>query len=655
MKPHVTHALVPSVMYMLLALAFATPLLGLGERASQPPRNTGAVTGVVADGSTGEAVADAVVFLQSTPARSLGAQTRQLTDDRGRFAFVNLPGDVTYTISVTKIGFLPGGYGRDTMPTDPLRPIPLKADEWISNLKVSIWKPGSISGVVRDESGEPVVGVVVRVLQRVKFSGRDDFAPGPALRTDDHGAYRLAGLAPGRYVVQVPSVQAAVPSGVKLTQPEGGPGRGGITAENLDVMDVDDTSRLVIGRYPLPPPPQNGRQLAYPPAFYPSATAVAEATTIALKFGEEKSGVDVTLTPVASVRVSGYVDGQPQGPQTLTLRLLPAGLENAGFGAEVATALLAPDGRFTFMNVPAGSYTIEAAMNVSELTGNEASIGSRRMLPGFPTMPVQGAMMAGAIDVIPGLRVTVYNYRSSGQPYSARTPIMVGGADMNGVAVSLKLHASLAGSYIIEPDPARPDVTAPARLTFVLDPAGGEAGLGNSVRPGRGGGAGNIAISGVVPGQYWLRQQDAGWLVKSVAWNGRDYTNQPFDIKPGETITGVVATVTNAAPELSGVVRDDVGLKAGETMVIVFPLEAAQWKNTGWWPARVKAATLTSANNFRLSTLPAGDYLAAAISRSHVENWRDPDFLVRVAPLATRVTLTWGDTSTLDLRAVVVR
>src|SRR5689334_15639102 len=116
-------------LFIACAFALAAPFAAWPGAAEQ--ERTAAITGVVADGSTGEAVADAVVFLVATPARPLGAQTRQLTDDRGRFAFVNLPGDVSYTISVTKVGYLPGGYGRDTTPTDPLRPIPLKTNEWL--------------------------------------------------------------------------------------------------------------------------------------------------------------------------------------------------------------------------------------------------------------------------------------------------------------------------------------------------------------------------------------------------------------------------------------------------------------------------------------------------------------------------------------------
>src|SRR5262245_47625316 len=150
-----------------LVVLAATSLVG--QQASNPP--SAVITGTVVDGSTGEPVADAVVFLASTPAGGAGSQPRQVTDEKGRFAFIGLTGDRSYTIAASCIGYLDGGYGRDAMPTDPLRPIPLKADEWIPDLRVSIWKPGAIAGIVRDESGEPVVGVVVRVLQRVRMQG----------------------------------------------------------------------------------------------------------------------------------------------------------------------------------------------------------------------------------------------------------------------------------------------------------------------------------------------------------------------------------------------------------------------------------------------------------------------------------------------------
>jgi len=204
-----------ALLLLVLVSPLAPPLAHLtAQQKPDPP--AGVITGVVVDGTTGEAIPEAVVFLEASPARPAGAQTRQLTDERGRFAFVQLPGDVNYTLSATKFGYLEGGYGRDAMPTDPLRSIPLKASEWIPNIKVAIWKPGAISGVVRDESGEPAVGVVVRALKRVRIQGRDDFVAGPVTRTDDRGRYRLHTLPPGKYVVQMPSVQASVPASAKV-------------------------------------------------------------------------------------------------------------------------------------------------------------------------------------------------------------------------------------------------------------------------------------------------------------------------------------------------------------------------------------------------------------------------------------------------------
>jgi hypothetical protein len=79
------------------------------------------------------------------------------------------------------------------------------------------------------------------------------------------------------------------------------------------IMDIDDSHRLVIGRYPLPPPPVNGRQMAYPIVFHPAGSAVAQAMTIDLKFGDDRSNVDLALVPVPAARVSGIVEGPPEG------------------------------------------------------------------------------------------------------------------------------------------------------------------------------------------------------------------------------------------------------------------------------------------------------------------------------------------------------
>ena len=617
---------------------------------------TGAITGVVIDGSSGTPVPDAVVALAAVPVRALATQTRQVTDEKGRFAFVNLPGDVTYTVSASSLGYLEGGFGRETLPTDPLRPIPLKTDEWIPNIKVSIWKPGAISGNVRDERGEPVVGVVVRALQCVRIQGRDEFIAGPLTRTDDRGAYRLAGLAPAKYLLQVPSVQAALPASKKIEPPAEGSVNPQISDDSkVSVMDVDAGVRLVVGRHPIPPPPQNGQHFAYPSIFYPSTPVVADATPIALKYGEDRKRADLTLRPVPSVRVSGVVDGPVDAMVDLSLRLLPAGLENMGFGAEIATTLVGPDGRFTFINVPAGSYTIDAPQAVVELTTTQGGIGPGRILPAPPTTPVHGST-ASRIDLLPGVTAVTSSHRwSRGRAYTARLPITVGASDINGVVVRLRLHVNMMGQVQLENDPK--GAAVPDRVGLVMDPAGGEGRLAPSGLGGRGAGVGNVQFMGLVPGLYFIHLQETpGWVVKSVTWGGDDHTNQPFDLTAvDDTLSGFVVTVTNATPELTGTVRDTETLKADATMVIAFPVEAAQWKNTGFFPARVKTAVVSRGRGFEFRTLPAGEYYVAAISRTFIDTWRDAEFLAKVVPLATRVTLTWSGKSRIEVPAVVVR
>jgi hypothetical protein len=460
-------------------------------------------------------------------------------------------------------------------------------------------------------------------------------------------------------------VQASVPASAKVGEADDRAAlrpRPPIATEVLDLLDVDQAQRLAIGRYAVPPPPANGKHFSYPVIFHPAATSVAEATTIELKFGDDRQNVDLTLTPVQSVRVSGIVDGPPESYRSLTVRLLPAGLENLGFGSEAATALVTSDGRFTFLNVPAGQYTVDAPAQISELSITPPQIGPRKTLPGPPTAPVTGASMQQS-ELLPGVTLTHYASMGSNRPSTGRATVTVGNTDVTGVVVRMRAFGAMSGRVMIDPRSAPPaDAATPARAALELDPAGGDAALTGSGRVIRADRIipGDFEIRLIAPGQYWLRVQKQGihaseWQVQSVTVNGRDYTNSPIEVGAGDVIDGVVVTVTTANPDLRGTVRDSDDLKADATMVVVFPVDQAQWKNTGLDPARMKAVAVSSTRAFVFPTLPAGDYFVAAISRSFTETWREPAFLSRVAQQASRVTLSWGGKSTVDLTAAVIR
>ena len=639
----------PAASTLILLAVLGATVAAQQQPPAPPPR--GAISGVVVDGSTGALIADAIVTLTVSGATlPAGYPARQLTDGRGRFAFVNLPDGTQYQIAAAKFGHLDGGYGRDTGPTDPLRSIPVANGAWAGNLRVNLWTPSSISGTVRDENGEPVVGVFVRALARVRIAGRDELAAGPLTVTDDHGRYRLPGLLAGKYIVQVPSVQMSLPAATRVNDaatnvPEG-------------AIDVDETTRLLIGRYPLPPPRASGRAMAYGPAFHPNVSTPAESTPIDIRFGDDRQGIDVSLTPVPAVRVSGTVEGPPDALVNLTVRLLTAGMEGLGMGAEVATAQVAANGSFTLVNVPAGTYTLDAPRVLSEysisagatMTGGTVGMGGLSL----PNPTNQGwSRSSQQIAGLPGINFSTSDYRGAARAkiphFSARLTLRVGTADLSGLAVRLRPSGVLRGRLVMETDPAKPASQTPPRLNAMMDPAGGQPSLGQPTASFGPSGTNDFEIAGLQQGEYFLRVQGPGWMVKSIQWRGRDYTNTPFDAATTDEFDEVVVTVTNATPTLSGTVRGKDGQTPGSAVVVVFPVQPGLRENTGLWTPRFTSAAVLRDGTFQVSSLPAGEYYIAAIDRVRASDWRQPNVLAVLEREASRITLSWGQSVSQDL------
>jgi hypothetical protein len=612
------------------------------------PLGTGAISGVVSDAATRAPLADAVVYL-SFEGRGIGLQTRQFTDAKGRFAFVNLPPGANYTVTVSKAGYLNGGYTRDMTPGGSAGSIVLREGEWMANARIDLSRPGSISGVIADERGEPIVGVYVRALAQLRIQGRAEWATGPMTTTDDRGAYRLAGLPPGRYVVQVPSIQATVPSTTVL--PAAG-GRGGAPPDA--VFDATPTTRLVIGRFPLPPPAAGGVALAYPMTFFPGVMFVGQAGVIDLKHGEARAGADVRVEPVPTARITGTVEGPPDALSRLVLRLLPAGLEGLAQGSETATALVSTDGRFVFLNVPVGSYTIDAPLSVTEFTiAPTSGQGFSSRLPAPPGTPGWGSSSSMVEGAPPGTSSTTMTgaYRGSPSQFAARVPVVVGAAGETSVVVQLRPLGTLTGRLVIERDPAKaaPTIAIP-RVS--LEPANGSPALGLlRVQYGPEGAQENFTVEGLRAGAYCLRiNAVGGWLIKSITWQGRDYTDQPFDAATAQEFVDVVVTVTNAAPVVTGMVRDGRGQPVANAAVIAFPTDRALWTNYGFTPTRLKSTRSSSTGEYRMSAVPAGDYYLVAVPAAQATAWQDPAFLEKAAGTAARISITWGGQKAQNLR-----
>ena len=169
---HRRRAVVVGILVWLFATA---PLTPQSVARQDPDPAQSAISGVVTDGSSHAPLRGVTVSLYGQ------VSTAAVTDSKGRFVFRRLKAG-SYALITER-----GGYGSGT--TWSLRPgaspIVVGKKEWVSDLPIELWRLGSISGTVRDEAGEAVVGVPVRALIQVWLAGHRHWASGPVAWTDD--------------------------------------------------------------------------------------------------------------------------------------------------------------------------------------------------------------------------------------------------------------------------------------------------------------------------------------------------------------------------------------------------------------------------------------------------------------------------------------
>lgn len=673
-------------LFVLLSLVCGGAVAG--QAPPQPLSATAAISGTVKDGATGTPLAGAIVALRfpsNMPASPMLARIqRQVTDASGRFVFRGLPAGQGYTLAASRPGYGDAAYGQ-TMVMGPAGVVSVQDKGWFARADITMWKRGAIGGRVLDEVGEPIVGVYVRALARVLIGGQPQLLAGPVAKTDDRGEYRIAGLGPGQYLVHVPSVQTSVPvdapAGV-LGSPAAPPQFSLMSIPSTPrtdaVLDPVGGSRQVIGNFVTPPPAADGRSRAYAMAFHPSANHPDAAVPVTLGPSEDRGGVDVSLQPVAAAHVFGTAVGPPDALKGLLLRLVPAGLEGLANGAEAATALAGADGRFAFLNVPAGDYVIDAPGSTFELTYDAGGPGVA--LPQAPGLRLSGSQSSNLVSGPPG---SGYVRRSGprGDAYWARTTLSVGASDITGLTVTLHPAITLRGWIVYEgttrttveqtPIAIASGGLAPSSTTtttttqrpatqpsFAAEPADANPRLGlpRSLRPGEMDPEDLVIIEGLMPGEYVLRSTlGAGrFTIKSITVDGADHTYAPIDAAALGPKSEVIITMTDKLTTLRGTVRDDRG-PATSAAVLVFPVERTQWKRYGLTPARLRGLPLTGSADFDVSGLPAGDYFVVAVDQALVTMWQDPAFLERAAAVATRVSLAWGDERVVDLSLVRIR
>ncbi len=272
----------------------------------------------------------------SDTAGSGGGPKVAFTDERGAFAFSNLPAG-RFTLAATKPSFVRAAYGAKA-PDRPGTPITIAQGQRLTDVVLKLAPGAVITGTVRDELGQPVQGVNMRVMRYRALNGDRVLAPVAidsmplGASTDDRGIYRLYGLPAGDYYVMA-----------SPTPPAEG--------------DVRKTTAADL-RSATPRP----TTVVYAPVFYPGTTSEAVAEPVTVRAGEERTGIDLSLQLVRTAHIEGVVTAPPGvPPSAVNLMMIPAD-RSTGMMLRLNRATPDADGTFSFDGVPPGQYTDQRAI-----------------------------------------------------------------------------------------------------------------------------------------------------------------------------------------------------------------------------------------------------------------------------------------------------
>ena len=590
-----------------------------------PPIGTGIVTGRVLDADSGQGIPGVTVqlTLMRPVGRVSGAMIRTgyppvSTDSQGRFAFSMLPtGQFTATVNNPFTTTADGAnYYSQTI---PMRAFDIGDGSKLSDVVIRLFKTNNIVGTVRDDVGDPVVGTEVLAFTRIGLQGRPPvFSVRSRSRTNDRGEYRLVNLPAGPYWICACTRDVVPFDGQLLSTLAGRP---------LDLLSVARRAAVAGGNVAS----LDTTLRTYAPTFFPNTQLASRAERVIVEKGETKQAVNITVTPVRAVHVSGQVIGLPVATITAaSLRLVPAGdIPEAGTITTLPPMLVQPDGRFDFAGVPPGTYTLEMHA-VAGRAANAPSgaaltfLGSRTGPP--PPPPPPPPPMTTAVPP-EDLRF-------------ASTTVVVGEEDLTGIVLPaqpglvIRGKVEFSGSAALPSTERGPQIQLmtmeyrPNRPSNYATPIGQDMTFTFVVPPGRYAFAGLPAFA-----PAWLN-------VKSITSKGASILDNSFTVE--SDVSDLVITLTDAPrASLMGTAELPSGEIPEEWTVLIFPADRRLWKEPSAAYRRFTIARLTKQRTFTPSLAP-GDYLVA-LNKGLREDWMDASLLEEFAKTATSVTLLEGD------------
>ncbi len=570
----------------LIASLLLMPLAGLPGQPIQTGQATGRIAGTIVEDGTNQPVRFAKVTLGSS-----SGDSQVLTDDSGGFAFEGLRAGA-YKLHILKPGYLATAYGQLRPGTNTIgRDIVLQDRQRLERLVIPVSHGGSISGVVRDDRGEPAFRATVVVSRWRMQNGLRALETIAQTQTDERGNYRLSLLPPRDYILSAVPADDAIPS---------------------------------IGTNPNP--------YGFATVFYPGQMSAQAAESIAIGLGEERTNINLQVPAVPLGKVTGVVvsgEGQPVAGARVMLSV--AGSSGTGLAASTDAT-----GRFTFPRVLPGAYVANVRVNAPPPV---SAINRQLAFQDFTAL-------AGELQ----LKGEAYTMMFSGGSPAAKpgTPPPPGGAAASDVTVA----GSSASEVLLTLEPLRSvsgrvvfdgSSRKPTEVLVSLPGLAGAPGIFNvKTAP-----DGTFTIPNVAPGRYTITVGvSSPWEIASATAGGIDVLDFSLEMSRGRDIGDLTITFRDRPIELSGSVTDSAGQLVGDRTVVVFAADERLWP---FGHSRIQANSLYE-GRFVFSRFRPGTYRIAVVEGVEPEEWLDPDFLKRLVPASVLVTLADGDKKTQDLR-----
>ena len=345
----------------------------------------------------------------------------------------------------------------------------------------------------------------------------------------------------------------------------------------------------------------------YAPSYYPGTPNMGEAARVAVKGGQELTGMNFALVAARLARVKGRVTNAAGEPAASVMIMVSSSDPSTSMmNMVMSSTQTRGDGTFQLNALPPGGYTLTARPMTNPMGGE---VGQARVqlssddLDNVLIVTSKGAVARGIVTTDEGtvLPLKPQQVRLFAQSTDPNPDFSFGGMPPSVNEDWTFEYSGLVGPRLLRATPA----------------------------------------------------ESGDWSLKSVRLRDQDVTDTPVEFVPGQAVEGFEIIFTRKVTEVTGSIRDDRGQPVLDSTIVIFPDDRSRWTFNSRY---VRQTRPDQDGRYRLRNLPPYDeYRVVAVRDLEEGRWSDPEFLDSVRESAARVSVLEGGTAVQDLKVTRVQ